>query len=104
MFDVNSVDDVTFPDFEKIDRYLYNMLVVTVKGDAKTYVKNAGESGFQAWAQMVQHYDPRGTVDRTVAYGHICNPAPYFGQANNVEQARQLMQRWESEVIQYEKV
>ena len=98
-----NIDEVAFPDFEQIDRYLYNILVVTVKGDAKTYVNNPGESGFQAWAQMTQHYDPRGTVDRTVAYGRLVNPVPHFGQATNVDQARQAIQKWEAEVVQYEK-
>ena len=88
-----NINSALYPDFTQIDRYLYNMLAVTVKGDAKAYVKNTEESGFQAWAQMIQHFDPRGTVDRTVAYGRLVNPVPHFGQAGSTDQIRQVMQK-----------
>ena len=92
-----------YPDFAQIDLHLYNMLVTTVKGNAKIYVQNESESGFQAWAQMIQHFDPRGTVDSTVAYGRLVNPVPHFGQASTTDQIRQVMQKWESEMQQFER-
>ena len=68
-----------FPEFVTLDQELWNMLSITVKGPAKGYVLNPAESGFQAWAQLVQHFDPRSSVDRTVAYGRIVDPISTFG-------------------------
>ena len=100
---VDNVDLQVFPDFAEMDGYLWRILVGTVKGDAKAYLKCEAESGFQAWSQMTQHFDPRGSVDRTVAYQRISNPVPFLGQAKDATQARLLMQRWESETAQYER-
>ena len=97
----DTVDMNKFPDFVELDKYLWTMLVSVVKGDAKGYLKNSAESGFQGWAQLVQHYDPRGSVDKTVAYQRVITPIPYIGQAKDSGQARLLMQTWETEVAQY---
>ncbi len=101
--DDRDVDEAMYPDYKKMSKHLWNMMVITVKGDAKAYIKNPKESGFQGWAQLVQHYDPRGGADKTVAYARLVNPVYAFGQARDAGEARQLMQKWESEVAQYEK-
>ena len=46
----DNVDMITYPDFKKMDKYLWQMLIVSVKGNAKTFIKNPRDSGFQAWA------------------------------------------------------
>ena len=94
-------DGETYADFLKLDKYLWNMLVTTVKGTAKTYMKNPAESGFQGWAQLIQHYDPRSGADKTVAYGRVVNPVEVFGQAVDTKQAREVMLKWEDEKAQY---
>ena len=99
---VNS-NDRTYPDFKKMDKLLWNMLITCIKGPGKTYMLNPSESGFQGWAQLVQHFDPRSGVDKTLAYSRIVNPVMVFGQANDTSQARQIMLKWEEEKAQYVK-
>ena len=66
------MDLVKYSDFKRMDEYLWDQLVATVRGSAKTRIKSAAASGFQGWAQLVQHYDPRNGADITVAYEFEC--------------------------------
>ena len=54
------LDDLTIlEDFDQLDRHLWQTLMGSVKGHAKGFVDNPEHSGFKAWKQLVQHFDPR---------------------------------------------
>ena len=98
-----TVDAMIFEDFKQMDKYLFQMLMATVKGSAKGYVINAERSGFQAWAQLVQHFDARTGVDKTVAYARLVGPTEIWGQSKDAIQARETMIKWELEKSEYVK-
>ena len=60
------LDDLaSLEDFDQLDRHLWQTLQRAVKGHAKGFVDNPERSGFKAWKQLVQHFDPRtGRTDR----------------------------------------
>ena len=68
----DNVDLVKYSDFKRMDEYLWDQLVATMRGRAKTRIKNAAASGFQGWAQLLQPYDPRNGAGLTVAYEFEC--------------------------------
>ena len=100
---IQTIDEGMFPEFVKLDQYVWMLLVGAIKGKAKAYIANPSNSGFQAWAQLVQRYDPRTGVDRTAALNRITNALQTHGQAKDGSQARQILQAWETEVSQFEK-
>ena len=68
--DQDILDDLAIQeDFDQLDRHLWQTLQRAVKGHAKGFVDNPERSGFKAWKQLVQHFDPRTGADRSVAYG-----------------------------------
>ena len=93
-------------DFKEMDRRLWQMLIMSTKGEAKNFVSNPDKSGFKAWRQLVSHYDPRTGADRSVAYSRVAHPVSQNGlistRPRNLQSARKAMQIWEQAVADFE--
>ena len=73
----------TVDDFKEMNKILYQVLISCTKREAKNYVYNPERSGFKAWKQMVSHFDPRTSADRSVACTRATHLASQSGRTSS---------------------
>ena len=68
-------------------RKLWQYIVSTTEGVAKSLARNPDRDGQKGWIQIVRHFDQRAGVDRLAELDRITSPKKYLGQAKSLEEA-----------------
>ena len=85
------------PNLKAFSGRIYEVLIKAAKGEVTAFVKNPQRDGLTAWRRLLQQYDPREQVDKTIAYEKVTRPTP----AKNIAETRVKVPQWLNEMGVY---
>ena len=87
-------------DVVELSKQVYITLAQLLTEESHTILRNgADDNGLDAWRRLVKRWDPKTVGRHRNAYLRIAQP----GKAKTVEQASGMLERWETEILEYQK-
>ena len=100
-------DEITFaslestdPQYRKLSIELYDLIGLSVMGEAMTIVRGVPEmNGAEAWRRLLRRYQPRSPARTLVKLMDVINP----GRAKDVHELAGKLEQWQLKVGLFEK-